>query len=138
MDKVDKAKRSAIMRSVGSKNTGIELQLRRALHALGYRYRLHVKRLPGSPDLVFPSRRKIVFVHGCFWHGHGCQLGRLPKSNVDFWSQKVVRNQARDASVIDLLEQSGWSVLVVWQCEFRDFDSLVERVVAFLHVGNTI
>lgn len=126
------------MRAVGSKNTGIELRLRRALHALGYRYRLHVKRLPGSPDLVFPSRRKIVFVHGCFWHGHGCRLGRLPKSNVDFWSQKVVRNQARDASAIHLLEQSGWSVLVVWQCEFRDFDSLVERVVAFLLVGNTI
>ncbi|WP_193097423.1 very short patch repair endonuclease [Burkholderia sp. Z1] len=138
MDKVEKAKRSAIMRAVGSKNTGIELQLRRALHALGYRYRLHVKRLPGSPDLVFPSRRKIVFVHGCFWHGHGCRLGRLPKSNVDFWSQKVVRNQARDASVINLLEQSDWSVLVVWQCEFRDFDSLVERVVAFLLIGNTI
>ncbi|WP_176048999.1 very short patch repair endonuclease [Burkholderia sp. BCC1644] len=138
MDKVEKAKRSAIMRAVGSKNTGIELRLRRALHALGYRYRLHVKRLPGSPDLVFPSRRKIVFVHGCFWHGHGCRLGRLPKSNVDFWSQKVVRNQARDASAIHLLEQSGWSVLVVWQCEFRDFDSLVERVVAFLLVGNTI
>lgn len=127
--------RSQIMRAVHSKDTQPELAVRRILHALGYRYRLHRKSLPGSPDLVFVRRRKVIFVHGCFWHGHDCKRGaRKPKSNVDYWQAKIARNQARDARSVDALERAGWETMTVWECELRlaERPALTSRLVDFL------
>ena len=120
------------MSKVGQKDTKPELMLRRALHAQGYRYRLHRRDLPGSPDLVFPARRKAIFVHGCFWHGHGCRWGKAPKSRAEYWLPKIEANKARDNRVLTLLGDKGWQAMVVWQCELRDLSSTVERVVTFL------
>ena len=102
-----KVQRRRIMQSVGQKNTGPEWSVRRLLHRLGYRYRLHRKDLPGTPDIVFPSRRKAIFVHGCYWHGHGCKKGRLPKSNLDYWSPKIDSNKERDRRKQSELEAAG-------------------------------
>lgn len=106
--------------------------MRRLLHKLGYRYRLHAKALPGKPDIVFSSRRKIVLVHGCFWHGHDCRWGRTPRSNVAFWTEKANANRRRDMSTTDQLRVAGWDVLVVWQCETKDVDNLLSRLTVFL------
>jgi DNA mismatch endonuclease, patch repair protein len=132
MDHVSKAKRSEIMAAVGSANTGPELAIRRALHRRGFRYSLHSADLPGKPDLVFRSRRKVVFVHGCFWHGHRCGKGHLPKSKVAFWTAKIGSNKARDRRVASLLRRDGWSILTVWQCQTRDLDKLVDKIARFL------
>ncbi len=106
------------MRSVKSKNTGPEMFVRRTLHGLGFRFRIHRKDLPGNPDIVFPGRRKVVLVHGCFWHGHTCARGaRVPKSNRDYWTGKVRRNMDRDAANRESLEALGWSAFVVWECQ---------------------
>ena len=131
-DHVTPDRRSFIMSKVGQKDTKPELMLRRALHAQGYRYRLHRRDLPGSPDLVFPARRKAIFVHGCFWHGHGCRWGKAPKSRAEYWLPKIEANKARDNRVLTLLGDKGWQAMVVWQCELRDLSSTVERVVTFL------
>ncbi|MEO4041146.1 very short patch repair endonuclease [Hoeflea sp. CAU 1731] len=110
--------RSAVMRAVKSRDTAPEMVVRRLVHALGYRYRLHRRDLPGAPDLVFPGRRKVVFVHGCFWHGHDCPRGaRAPKTNADYWRAKIARNTARDARNAQALADAGWRVLTVWECE---------------------
>jgi DNA mismatch endonuclease (patch repair protein) len=107
--------------------------VRRMLHAAGYRYRLHVRDLPGKPDLVFPARRKVVFINGCFWHRHrGCALARLPKSRVEFWTEKLERNRQRDERNVAALKELGWEVLTVWECEVGDPAILMPRVVAFL------
>lgn len=106
--------------------------VRRALHSRGWRYRLHRKSLPGSPDIVFPGRRKVIFVHGCFWHGHACRKGRLPTSNVEFWSEKIERNQERDARAIDDLSSIGWRSLVIWECELAQSDAAIARIEDFL------
>ncbi len=125
--------RSAIMRAVRSGDTSPELTVRRLLHARGYRYRLHRKDLPGKPDLVFPGRRRVIFIHGCFWHGHDCARGaRVPKTNTDYWVEKVERNRARDARAGHLLAEQGWSVLVVWECELRKDLASLERLESFL------
>ena len=124
--------RRKIMRSVRTKNTGPEMIVRSLLHSLGYRYRLHRQDLPGRPDLVFPRRRKIVFVHGCFWHGHGCSKGRLPKSRIEYWGPKITRNKVRDIETTEALQRAGWTVGVVWQCETRDSETLKKRLVDFL------
>lgn len=124
--------RSARMARIGAKNTVPELAVRRVAHALGYRFRLHRKDLPGRPDLVFPRHRKVVFVHGCFWHGHDCGKGRLPKSNVAFWENKISRNRERDARVVTDLEQGGWSVLILWQCQTKDPRSIQAALKRFL------
>ena len=106
------------MQAVKSKNTAPELIVRRLTHGLGFRYRLHRSDLPGRPDLAFASRRKIVFVNGCFWHGHQCRRGaRRPKTNADYWHSKIQRNRDRDARNLDLLQLAGWQVLTVWECE---------------------
>lgn len=116
-------KRSAIMRAVKSKDTKPELRLRRALHALGFRYRLNVKDLPGKPDLVFPKHRAVLFVHGCFWHGHNCKRGRRkPKTNAKYWQEKIAKNRARDTKNIEALKAMGWRVLIVWECEISTLD----------------
>ena len=112
------AERSRRMASIRSKDTSPELRLRRALHGLGLRYRLHDRRLPGHPDIVLPRHRAVIFVHGCFWHRHaGCKVAATPKSNTDFWVQKFERNVARDQRSAAALAAIGWRVLVVWECE---------------------
>jgi DNA mismatch endonuclease (patch repair protein) len=115
------------MSSVGTKNTGPELVLRRLLHRLGYRYRIHPKNLPGKPDIAFPSRRKVIFVHGCFWHGHNCSKGRPPKSGGEYWGPKLLANKERDERRLNELAQLGWSSLIVWQCELTDPEAALRR-----------
>ena len=116
MDTVDKETRSRIMSSVGQKDTGPETLLRSALHKAGLRYRLHDRRLPGSPDLVFPRYRAVIFVHGCYWHSHGCYKSTVPKSRREFWEDKFRANLERDERNISLLRELGWRVMVVWEC----------------------
>ena len=120
------------MSQVGQKDTKPELLLRRALHRLGYRYSLHRRDLLGRPDIVFPSRRKVIFVHGCFWHGHGCRWGKLPKSRPEYWVPKIETNRERDNKVLTELRDVGWDSMVVWQCELRDLDATVHRVEDYL------
>jgi len=120
------------MKSVGTTNTGPEWRVRRALHRAGYRYRTHSPLLPGRPDVVFPGRRKAIFVHGCFWHAHGCSKGRAPKSKLDYWGPKLASNVDRDARNVVSLQSLGWDVLTVWQCELADGELLIERLTDFL------
>ena len=134
VDFVSREKRGNIMRGSRSKDTRPELAIRQALHGLGYRYRLHSKDLPGKPDIVFPKRKKAVFVHGCFWHQHdddGCKITRKPSSNSAFWDGKFSRNQARDAANLEALQDAGWSVMTLWECEVSRVE-LLERLQAFL------
>ncbi|WP_420586559.1 very short patch repair endonuclease [Ruegeria sp.] len=131
-DHVSPERRSFIMSQVGQKDTKPELSLRRALHRLGYRYSLHRRDLPGRPDIVFPSRRKVIFVHGCFWHGHGCRWGKLPKSRPEYWVPKIETNKERDNRVLTELHDIGWDSMVIWQCEIRDLDATVRRVEDYL------
>lgn len=133
MDHVAPAKRSSIMAAVHSKNTSAEMAVRRIIHGLGYRYRLHVKTLPGQPDIVFPMRRKIIFVHGCFWHRHkDCKYASVPKSHVEFWSEKFSSNVARDNRVRAELRRMGWKILIVWQCQIKNPERLKEQLDGFL------
>jgi DNA mismatch endonuclease, patch repair protein len=119
--------RSAQMALVRSRDTKPELRVRRALHKCGLRYRLHYSRLPGKPDLVFPGRKVVVFVHGCFWHQHpGCAAARTPKSRLEFWTAKFTSNVVRDCKQRALLESLGWKVFVIWECESRDPNLLEE------------
>lgn len=125
--------RSRTMRAVKSKNTTPELVVRRMLHSLGYRYRLHRNDLPGKPDLVFGSRRKVIFVHGCFWHGHECKRGnRQPKTNAEYWRRKIGRNRERDTETQSALAAAGWNVLTIWECETKHADVLQSQLVDFL------
>jgi len=126
-------KRSWIMSRVREKNTSPELKVRSLIHRLGFRFRLHRKDLPGKPDLVFPSRKKVIFVNGCFWHGHDCARGnRLPKTNWEYWVEKIHRNIERDANHQSNLKALGWDVLVVWECEIKDTKELAKRIDDFL------
>ena len=134
-DTVSPARRSEIMSNIRAKGTKPEMAVRRITHAMGYRYRLHRRDLPGKPDLVFPSRRKVIFVHGCFWHQHPdptCKFARRPRSNQDYWIPKLERNVARDAEHRAQLSVSGWDVLVLWECEVAVGDSIAERIREFL------
>ena len=126
-------KRSAVMRRVKGRDTTPELKVRRLLTALGARYRLHRKDLPGKPDIVMAGRRLAIFVHGCFWHGHDCARGaRVPKANRDYWLAKVARNRERDAASRAALEAAGWRVETIWECEMKDEAALRERLAALL------
>ncbi len=136
-DTRSKEQRRRIMQAVGYKDTGPEMTVRRILHRLGYRYRLHRKELPGNPDIVFPAREKAILVHGCFWHGHGCRYGQPPKSRHDYWLPKLEQNMERDAKNIRALESLGWETLTVWQCEAKNIDSLTKELVGFLENGNS-
>lgn len=125
--------RSAHMAKIRSKNTKPEVRLRSLLHRAGYRFRLHARYLPGSPDLVFPGRRKVIFVNGCFWHGHDCSVGsRLPKSNTEFWELKRRKNQERDAVQHAKLATLGWDVFTVWECELPLDSPLRASLIEFL------
>lgn len=126
-------KRSAVMRAVKGKGTTPEMKVRRALTALGARYRLHRKDLPGSPDIVLPGRRLAIFVHGCFWHGHDCARGaRVPKANRDYWVAKVTRNRARDGAARGALAALGWRVETIWECDLKDAEALTARLEGLL------
>jgi DNA mismatch endonuclease (patch repair protein) len=131
MDTRSPEQRSRIMRSVRSRNTGPELIVRRMLHSLGLRFRLHRRDLAGRPDIVLPGRNAVVFVHGCFWHGHECSKGKLPKSRIGFWTDKIERNRKRDAESVRSLRSDGWRVLTVWQCEIKDASKLRARLGRF-------
>jgi len=121
------------MSRVRNKNSIPEMKLRRLVHGLGYRYRLHVGKLPGKPDLVFPGRRSVIFMHGCFWHRHpGCKLARLPKSKLDFWVEKLEANRQRDIAHQKQLRELGWRVLVIWECEMDDIEHVSLMVKTFL------
>ncbi len=131
-DTLTPPERSQRMGLIKHKNSKGEMAVRRLVHALGYRYRLHVPALPGKPDLVFPKYKKVIFFHGCFWHRHDCHLGRLPKSRLDFWLPKLEKNHTRDKVNGVALTALGWDQLILWECELRDENALRERVVKFL------
>lgn len=135
MDIVSREKRSAMMAGIGSRNTKPELAVRRVAHKLGLRFRLHRRDLPGSPDLVFPKRKIAVFVHGCYWHRHsGCQYAYTPKSNVEFWLNKLQTNVDRDVRIKQELEGGGWNVIVIWECETKHDNTIAELLIR--HVCN--
>ena|ERR1700733_1101894 len=130
--------RSRIMRAVKSSDTKPELTVRHLAHRMGYRFRLHRKDLPGKPDLVFPGRHRVIFVHGCFWHGHNCARGaRIPKTNRDYWLKKIKRNRERDAAARSALKSSGWKVAVFWECQLKDQTELGGRLRHFLAKGGS-
>lgn len=132
-DTMDVAARSQQMRRVKAKNTKSEMTVRKLVHRLGYRFRLHRRDLPGNPDIVFPGRKAAIFVHGCFWHQHDCPRGsRRPSSNKDYWLPKLARNVERDGKVQNLMADAGWRVLIIWECELRDLDALAHRLTEFL------
>lgn len=125
------------MSRVRSKDTRPEMLLRKGLHARGLRFRLHRKDLPGCPDLVLPKYHAVIFAHGCFWHGHNCPMFKLPTTNSEFWSRKVLRNRTNDSAVLGALHQQGWRVMVVWECVLRGrarwpFDEVLDTVMAWL------
>lgn len=124
--------RSEVMSRIRKKDTTPELRVRKVLWELGYRYRLHRADLPGTPDVVFVRQRKVVFVHGCFWHQHGCHLSKLPKSNTQYWHPKLHRNVERDVAAINALKLAGWKTLVIWECESK-LNDLPERLQQFLN-----
>lgn len=126
------AVRSRIMSRVRNRNTSPELEVRSILHRLGFRFRLHVKSLRGSPDIVLPRFRAVVFVHGCFWHAHRCARGKTPASNVKFWSAKLERNKHRDLLARRWLMSHGWKVLTIWQCELKKPERVSAKLTAFL------
>jgi len=117
---------------VRSKDTKPEMLVRRLVHRLGYRYSLHRTDLPGKPDLTFPSRRKLIFINGCFWHGHKCKLGRMPKSRLEYWGAKIRGNHERDKHNLRRLRGMRWRVLVLWECQLREPDSIARRIRKFL------
>jgi DNA mismatch endonuclease, patch repair protein len=124
--------RSENMRRIRSKGMLPELAVRSLVHRMGYRFRLHRKDLPGKPDLVFVSRRKVIFVHGCFWHAHDCKMAHKPKSNADYWAPKLARNRTRDARNIETLTAVGWKSLIIWECETEVDKRLAQRIKTFL------
>lgn len=129
-DHLTPAQRSSAMSRVRGKDTTPELKVRRLLHSLGYRFRLHRKDLPGKPDIVLPKYKKVIFVHGCFWHLHRCK--ELPKSNIDYWKEKLDENKRRDRRNRNRLKKIGWDVLVVWECWTKDKDKLTKKLLSFL------
>jgi DNA mismatch endonuclease, patch repair protein len=133
MDVLTTQQRSFNMSRIRGKNTKPELLVRSLIHRLGFRYVLHRRDLPGCPDIVFPSRRKIIFVHGCFWHLHNCRYGRVtPQSNADFWKSKRMGNRERDRKNLRKLRKQGWSVLNIWECAVSNLEPLEARIVQFL------
>lgn len=132
MDIISKEARSALMARIRSKNTKPERVVRSILHRLGFRFRLHRKDLPGKPDIVLPRHHKIILVHGCFWHGHSCALASKPKSNQDYWREKIKTNRLRDRRVRRDLAKQGWSVLELWECEVRKGTGLTEKLETFM------
>ncbi|MFN3592169.1 MAG: very short patch repair endonuclease [Thermaurantiacus sp.] len=138
-DVVDAATRSRMMSGIRGRNTKLEIIVRSLLHREGFRFRLHVRELPGKPDIVLPKYRAVIFVHGCFWHGHDCPLYRLPATRADFWQNKIDRNRASDRKARDALLAAGWRVAVVWECALRgagtDHGRIAQKLAGWLR-GN--
>lgn len=135
MDSLSPEQRSERMRRIKAADTKPEMVVRRLVHRLGYRFRLHRRDLPGSPDLVFPCRKKVIWVHGCFWHRHpdpNCKLARMPKSRLEFWRPKLEENRVRDLRNESALREMGWDALVVWECQLRDQPTLETSIKGFL------
>ncbi len=133
MDVFSKEKRSQIMSHVSGKNTKPELVVRSLLHKMGYRFRLHRKDLPGKPDITLPKYKKVIFVHGCFWHGHtDCPRSKRPTTNKKFWREKLDKNRERDKASVNNLKELGWDVLVVWTCEVNNVFKLKSKLLSFL------
>ena len=128
MDNLDKNKRSCLMAKIKQKNTEPEIIVRHFLYSKGFRYRINLKSLPGSPDIVLPKYKTVIFVHGCFWHGHTCKAGHLPTSNLDYWKLKIEKNIERDRKKNEELEMQGWNVIVVWQCEVKTLKNRHQRL----------
>ena len=141
IDTVDADTRSRMMSGIRSSNTKPEILIRKALHRRGFRYRIHVRALPGHPDIVLPKFRAVVFIHGCFWHGHGCRLFKWPATRPDFWRAKIERNQLNDLKAVRALREHGWRVAVIWECAIRHVaaapESLVDRLACWLNDNNT-
>lgn len=139
MDIWDKKKRSEVMSKIRSKNTKPEILIRKALFAKGFRYRINDNKLPGKPDVVLPKYKTIIFIHGCFWHRHdGCKYAYTPKTNTDFWIEKIMANKERDIVNQSKLESMGWKVLTIWECEIRQKDkipALIDRLSAIIKSG---
>ena len=138
MDTVSRKTRSYIMSRVKGKNTGPEVAIRKKLHNRGFRYRLHVKKLPGTPDLVFPKYNAIIFINGCYWHSHGCYMATIPKTRTGFWTEKFEKNKERDANNWKGLQKLGWRLLIVWECGIkgkykRPTDSIVDEIAIWLN-----
>ncbi|TRW93312.1 very short patch repair endonuclease [Candidatus Methylobacter oryzae] len=133
MDILTPEQRQRCMASISGKNTKPELIVRKLLYSLGYRYRLHYANLPGKPDLVFPGKRKVIFIHGCFWHRHDCRKGKsMPSKNFEFWQKKLADNASRDNRNIRELKKLGWEVLVIWECEIKDIEMLTINLHSYL------
>jgi DNA mismatch endonuclease (patch repair protein) len=142
-DVVDKATRSRMMSGIRGKDTRPEMLIRKHLHAMGFRYRLHDAKLPGKPDIVLPRYKAVILVHGCFWHGHDCHLFKWPSSNEPFWRDKITRNRAVDERTIYDLREVGWRVLIIWECaikgKFRKpIEQVTECVVAWLNSSDDV
>ena len=136
-DKITPQQRSALMSRIRSKDTGPEMTIRQLIYSMGYRYRLHTKDLPGKPDLVFRPKKKVIFVHGCFWHGHNCSRGgRIPKANTEYWSNKLSRNIERDRRNQEALLSLGWEILIIWECDLKDPDKLIFRINRYLSMND--
>ena len=138
MDNLTPEERSRQMALVRSKDTKPEMRVRRLVHGMGYRYRLHRAELPGKPDLVFPCRRKVIFVHGCFWHGHRCRLGRTPKSSLDYWNMKIAYNRRRDRKNLRRLRSLHWQCLTLWECGLHDDRKLAAQIRRFLDTSPNV
>lgn len=133
MDRLSVEQRSWLMSRIKGKNTTPEHIVRKLVYGMGYRYRLHLKYLQGRPDLTFLRRKKVIFVNGCFWHGHpNCRYGRLPKTRLEYWQEKIEKNKRRDTENIHALQADGWQVLTVWQCELRNLEQLREKLQNFI------
>lgn len=138
MDIVDSKTRSRMMSNIKNRNTRPEIEVRKRLFAMGYRYRLHVKKLPGCPDMVFPTRNVVVFINGCFWHYHNCHLFKMPKTRTTWWKNKLEGNKKRDKQNITALKKLGWRILVIWECSFKtnllseQYDNIALKASAFL------
>ena len=135
VDTISSKARSANMASIRSTGMAPEISVRSMIHKLGYRFRLHRRDLPGKPDMVFPAKQKVIFVHGCFWHQHGsskCRIARMPKSNLAYWKQKLEGNKARDKTNSSRLRKAGWGVLVIWECQLSNQDTLKNKIMRFL------
>lgn len=142
VDIVDAVTRSRMMSGIKGKNTSPELIIRKALHARGFRFRIHTAHLPGKPDLILPKFRAAIFVHGCFWHGHNCRYFKTPKTRTDFWMGKIEKNKVRDAMQIAKLNEAGWRTLIIWECAIRKMKSenstsLIDTVTAWLSQNST-
>ncbi len=131
-DRISPEERSRLMAKVKRSNTKPEVIVRKLLHARGWRYRLHVKGMPGTPDIVFSSRRAVLFVNGCFWHGHTCRLGRLPSTRPEFWGPKIQANRERDRRKIDQLIADGWRAMTIWQCSLKEPEVVLRQIEYFL------